>query len=139
MEPAEIERLYQAMKHAGFAVLTLEQAEQKLHLRLNREAFVPATSTPATSAGVGGEPEEPALPRSVTIFSERVGVFGAGKNPIQPGDQIKKGGILGVVKGISIQDQIVCSCDGVITQVCVRSGEIVEFGKPLFILEPNRE
>jgi acetyl-CoA carboxylase biotin carboxyl carrier protein len=137
MEPNDIRRVFQAMQEAGFQTIRLDADGRKLRLKLAPTAgSADADKNAETRAVAGTGVGEALLPKAITILSERVGVFGPGKKPIQVGEKVKKGDILGEIKGISIQDQIICSANGLISQVCVRPGEIIEFGKPLFVVEP---
>lgn len=77
-------------------------------------------------------------PTATPVISERVGVFSFGKRPpLAKGLAVKKGEVLGIIKGISIQDNVVAPRAGNLDQVNVKEGEIVEFGRVLFSLAPE--
>jgi len=71
------------------------------------------------------------------IFSQRVGIFSFVKKIPLPEVEVKAGEVLGLIKGISIQDPVNSPCNGKITEIHVKDGEIVEFGKLLFKIKPT--
>ena len=50
------------------------------------------------------------------------------------GDTVKKGQILGVIEAMKLMNEIESECDGIVKEVLVENGEMVEFGQPLFIV-----
>jgi acetyl-CoA carboxylase biotin carboxyl carrier protein len=69
------------------------------------------------------------------VFSDKVGVYVAPDKTINVGDKIKKEDNFGFVKGISFKDPIKFPKNGIIKEVCVSDGEIVDYGKLLCILQ----
>ena len=141
METTDLRKLYKALKQAGLQKLELETSSGKVKMCLTREALAgaPAADPEERSEIVAGEEHlhDAHSSRSVVVLSERVGIFVAGKWVPEVGDIVKAGDILGFIKGISIQDQVVCPCDGMILEIQVEVGQIVEFGKALFLIEPG--
>ncbi len=73
-----------------------------------------------------------------------VGVFYAapseGAEPfVVPGDRVKKGQTLGIVEAMKLMNEIESDCDGVVTEICVRNGDMVEYGQALFVVSPDGE
>ena len=50
------------------------------------------------------------------------------------GDTVKKGQTLGVIEAMKLMNEIESECDGIVKEVLVENGEMVEFGQPLFIV-----
>ncbi|MDE2490982.1 MAG: hypothetical protein KGM24_09040 [Elusimicrobia bacterium] len=91
-------------------------------------------------------PEIPAgtlpAPRYVTVASEGVGVFQwsePGKaRKSEDGVDVAAGEPLGVVvAGAGAPKRVVAPCAGRIAKCLVDAGEAVDYGRPLFLLEPR--
>ena len=48
------------------------------------------------------------------------------------GDTVKKGQTLCIVEAMKLMNEIVAEEDGVISEVCVTNGQVVEYGTELF-------
>ena len=72
-----------------------------------------------------------------SVKSPIVGVFYAApaenaKPYVAIGDSVQKGQILCIVEAMKLMNEIVAEEDGVITDICVTNGQIVEYGTELF-------
>ncbi len=134
MNPSQIRTLYDAMTKGGFNLLEMSTPFSRLRLFVPMQNKVFEQPSPSES-----EPSPvPTVIKRTEVISERVGIFSF-KAPLEPGVVLKKGQILGIIKGISIQDQVIAPCNGKITAVHIRNGEIVEFGKLLFTIEADEK
>ena len=71
------------------------------------------------------------------IKSLMVGTFYASSSPDKPpyvkvGDKIKKGQVVCIVEAMKLMNEIESEFDGEIAEICIKDGEMVEYGKPLF-------
>ena len=133
MEAEQIRKLYQAMSENGFSSLELELGEtDRVRIALDTQQESIPADVLADLAMV--DDDEPAMGTQVEIRSDKVGTFSFAGRILQAGDRIKKGEVIGVVKGISFQDRIKCSLDGVISQVEVAEGAMVDYGRLLFLV-----
>ena len=69
-----------------------------------------------------------------------VGVFYAAPSPdsepfVTVGQSVKKGQVVCIIEAMKLMNEIAAEKDGVITDVCVSNGDIVEFGQPLFYMK----
>ncbi len=48
------------------------------------------------------------------------------------GDTVKKGQVVAIVEAMKLMNEIESEVDGVIAEVLVKNGEMVDYGKPLF-------
>jgi acetyl-CoA carboxylase biotin carboxyl carrier protein len=66
-----------------------------------------------------------------------IGVFYAAASPNEPpfarvGQTVKAGDTLGIVEAMKIMNPIESTQSGVIEEVLVKNGDVVQFGQPLF-------
>lgn len=74
------------------------------------------------------------------IKSPMVGTFYESASPnsesfVKVGDKITKGKVVCIVEAMKLMNEIESEFDGEIIEVCVKNGEMVEFGMPLFKLK----
>lgn len=65
--------------------------------------------------------------------SENIGIIT--KILVKTGEEVKKGQPLIQVKSLGIINEILSEKDGVLQEISIREGEIVEFGEKLFVIE----
>ena len=66
-----------------------------------------------------------------------VGTFYSKSSPdakeyVEVGSKVKKGDILCIVEAMKLMNEIESEFDGEIVEICVKDGEMVDYGKPLF-------
>ena len=76
------------------------------------------------------------------IKSPLVGTFYASAKPDAPaivevGSKVTKGMTLCIVEAMKNFNEIESDVDGVVREVCVKNGDIIEYGKVLFKIETN--
>ncbi len=119
-----------------------------VRIRLERSPVPPATapafSAPpaaAATAPAKSEGAEAAAPGHVTIEAPMVGTFyratAPGADPyVREGDVIKEGQILCIIEAMKLMNEIEAKVGGRIVKVLVENGLAVEYGQPLFLVEP---
>ncbi len=137
-------RLYEVMTEHGFHELDLAAGSWSCRLVVDsHDASTPgeevsgrAVVDQETEAAPewAGEEDLPAMP--IRVVAERVGVFRVGKEPLVPGMKVAANKVLGTLKGISVQDHVTAPRPGTILTVDIKDGEIAEFGRLLFTLDP---
>jgi len=70
-----------------------------------------------------------------------VGTFYRSSSPDKPayveaGDMVKKGQVLCIIEAMKLMNEIESETAGKIVQVLVDNGAPVEYGQPLFVIEP---
>lgn len=136
MKEADIRKYARLMKE--LELTGLEITEDNRVVRLERSVSVPVRQTAA------GEAAEPAAASEgketadcVSVKSPMVGLFYAAPaenaDPyVSPGDRVKKGQTLCIVEAMKLMNEIRAEEDGVIAEVCVTNGQMVEYGTELF-------
>lgn len=132
MEAEQIRKIYEAMHANGFNSIELELAEDhKIRMQLD----IPTIKAVAGGVCLESAEADNSVPDTqVEIRSDKVGSFSFADRQLKVGDRIKKGEILGSIKGISFQDRVKCSLDGVIAMVAVEPDSIVDYGRLLFVV-----
>ena len=55
---------------------------------------------------------------------------------VKEGMEVKKGDILCIIEAMKLMNEITAEFDGIITKILVKDKEVVDFGKPLFVIKP---
>ena len=136
MKDTDIRRYADLMKELGLT--GLELTDGTCTVRLER-------SVPAPTAGTVYAVSEAAPPVQtaaeagdyISVKSPLVGVFYAApaekaESYVKAGDSVNKGQTLCIIEAMKLMNEIVAEEDGVISEVCVTNGQVVEYGTELF-------
>jgi acetyl-CoA carboxylase biotin carboxyl carrier protein len=104
---------------------------------------LPAAMTPAAAPA-----ESPAAPaaveksRGMPLTSPLVGVFYRSKSPgsppfVQVGDQVAAGQQVAIVEAMKMMNEVSATRAGVVTEIHVEDGEVVEYGQVLFTVDDS--
>ena len=98
-----------------------------------------AAPTPAELVSAAAVVAEPVVSGHI-VKSPMVGTFyrsaSPGAKPLaEPGQTVKEGESICIIEAMKIMNEIEADKGGTVTKVLVESGQAVEFGQPLFILE----
>jgi len=79
--------------------------------------------------------------RVITVTSPIVGTFFRAPSPeadpfVETGSKVKKGQVLCIVEAMKLMNEIESEVDGVVIKILVDNGQPVEYGEPLFLIEP---
>lgn len=97
-------------------------------------------AAPNTAAGQNLTAEAAPSNKGVAVKAPMVGVFYAAPSPeddpyVSVGDTVKKGQVLCIIEAMKLMNEIIAERDGVVAEVCLESGQVVEYGQPLFYLQ----
>ena len=105
-----------------------------------------APAAAPTSAPAAAAPAAPAEAAANTnyheITSPLVGTFYSSAKPDAPaivevGSKVTKGMTLCIVEAMKNFNEIESDVDGIVREICVKNGDIIDFGKVLFRIETN--
>ena len=101
-----------------------------------------ATPTALPQADVVERAAE-AVAGTVTIEAPMVGTFYRATNPetapfVSEGDTIKEGQTLCIIEAMKHMNEIESKLSGRVVKILVENAQPVEFGQPLFLVEPHR-
>ncbi len=141
LEPAQSERireLIQLVEDSDVGEVTIEDGSVRITVRKQEERPVLAA---APAAGETPAPTETAVSEAFKIESPMVGTFYRSPSPDQPafvaeGDTVVVGQTLCVLEAMKLFNELKSDHSGVIRRILVENAEPVEFGQPLFELEP---
>jgi acetyl-CoA carboxylase biotin carboxyl carrier protein len=74
------------------------------------------------------------------VTAPMVGTFYSGPSPaakafVEIGDEVKPGQVLCIIEAMKMMNQIEADQGGRVTSIMAKSGDPVEFGQPLFVIE----
>lgn len=102
-------------------------------------AAMAAQAAPAAAAqnGAAESSAEAGISSDKVVTSPLVGTFYTASSPdaevfVKEGDTVKKGQVLGIIEAMKLMNEITAEQDGEVVDICVKSGDVVEFGQPLF-------
>lgn len=144
MELDEIKALIDLLKDTDVTELEIEQEGRKIKIsrsKLIAQVEMPRIEqAPETSRQKLIE-EEAAAQRLITITAPLLGTFYRASSPDAPpfvevGSKVKKGQVLCIVEAMKLMNEIESETDGVVMRILVENGQPVEYGEPLFLIEP---
>lgn len=136
MNIENIKELASLMKDLGLSAL--EVSEEGKTIKLERR--IEAQKYEAQPSGTESKAKSENVPRNENcVTSPMVGVFYAAPSPdskpyVTVGSEVKKGDVLCIVEAMKLMNEILSERDGVIAEVCVENGQLVEFGQTLFVM-----
>ena len=126
------------------ALHAMELSDEKETIRLEKPcesgaSGVQVINTPSVSAAVS-TPNPVKIDGGKTINAPIVGVFYAAPSPdsspyVAVGQRVKKGDTVCIIEAMKCMNEIQAESDGVITEVLVNNGDLVEYDQPLFSLK----
>ena len=161
MNVSQIRDLIEALDGSSVAEVTIKDGTTEVAIKkpvaVTAAAAVaaPAPAEPAPAAAAApaptaaAEPAAPAAPAATdrpagwkAVESPMVGTFYQAPAPdadpfVKVGDEVKVGQTLCIVEAMKLMNEITAEEDGIVREVCGKNGEPVEFGEPLFYLEPT--
>jgi len=157
MNLKEIKELIDMLKDTDISEIEIERSGVKVRLRKGGDVtFHPAMPrleypptaiiAPAVSdAPVASVPQEkqpvPAESSQIKVTAPIVGTFYRSSSPDKPayvevGDVVKKGQVLCIIEAMKLMNEIESETPGKIVKIMLENGQPVEYGQPLFVIEP---
>lgn len=96
------------------------------------------TSEPEAAGTSAGNRVEAVSDEQCTIIkAPMVGTFYGASSPdsapfVAEGKAVKKGDIICIIEAMKLMNEIESECSGIISEVLVKDGDMVEYGQPLF-------
>lgn len=133
---SEIKELMDKMARTGLTALELSDGDFSLALRADRAPSSAPEAAPARPAA----PSLPEEPEGKVVKSPLVGTYYAKPAPdktdfVTPGQEVKKGDVLFIIESMKLMNEIQSEYSGVVREILVNNGQMVEYGQPILIIE----
>lgn len=142
MEVTQITQLIEAIAKNGITELSLEEEGTVLLIKKENHTERVFTKTPQAESCKVPETVVDFVdsPEKKWICAPLVGTFYAAPAPgeapyVKIGDFVKKGQVLGIIEAMKLMNEIEAECDGIIKEVLIADGNLVEYGQKLFVIE----
>ena len=147
MELEDLKEIIGLLKETDITELQVEKDGTKV--KIKREKYMQSIEIPAQRPSVIPSQEtivkeivaDEAEQRLITITSPIVGTFYRSPSPealsfIEIGQKVKKGQVLCIIEAMKLMNEIECEADGIVVKALVDNGQTVEYGEPLFLVDP---
>ena len=134
------------VQETGIAEIAVEEEGTRVSVRRTEEPApveAPASAPAPAEAAVPLEPaaESPPGDGAIRIEAPMVGTFYRASQPgappfVEEGDAVAPGQTLCILEAMKLMNEVKAEIEGVVRTIHVQNGQPVEFGQPLFDLEP---
>jgi acetyl-CoA carboxylase biotin carboxyl carrier protein len=141
-------RLAAVAAELGLSEIEVESAGTRLRVQRGAAGAAPAVAAAPVASAPAPIAAEPALVAdvaaagTVTVEAPMVGTFYRASSPtaepyVSEGDVVKQGQILCIIEAMKLMNEIESKAGGRIVKILVENGQPVEYGQPLFLIEPS--
>ena len=153
MDIRKVKKLIELLEESGIAEIEIHEGEESV--RISRGGSTPLPQTTVNVPPVdAGSPLKTQLSTNENLSNDdygdegeiitapMVGIFYSSPSPDQPpfvnkGQNIKTGDVLCIIEAMKIMNQIEADIDGKLVRILVENGDPVEYGQPLFVINPS--
>ena len=145
-----IEKLVKLVSESNLTELILEDGEQAIELRKEKELVTASTVSVAPVAPIASPVAAPAVAeaskeaapvkKGTPVTSPMVGTFYLAPSPGAPnfveiGKTISAGQVVCIIEAMKLMNEIESEVSGKVVEICVTDGQPVEFGQVLMYVE----
>ena len=153
MDIRKVKKLIELLEESGVAEIEIKEGEESVRISRHGPGAVttyvqaapaaapaPAPAPPAATARPAAEEPEPGPRADTAVTAPMVGTFYGSPAPgakafVEVGSEVKVGQTLCIIEAMKMMNQIESDKAGKVVSVLVKSGDPVEFGQPLFVIE----
>ena len=146
IDPSYIERLAELLVRTGLTEIEIAQGEARIRVAkqvvttIEHGVQMPGPAVPAAAAASPAAAAPEAMAAG-TITSPMVGTAYLSGEPGAPpfvssGETVKEGQTLLIIEAMKVFTEIPAGLSGTIAECLVKTGQPVEYGQPLFRLQP---
>ncbi len=148
MDIRKVKKLIELLDESGIAEIEIKEGEESV--RISRNSSGVAAPAPVFAAAPVAAPT-PAAPAAAPpaiaddsdgyeVTAPMVGSFYSAPSPeaapfVQVGDQVNEGDTLCIIEAMKMMNQIDAEVSGIIKSIRVQSGDPVEYGQTLFVID----
>ena len=145
MDIRKVKKLIELVEESDIDELEIHEAEESVRISRRRPplpaAPVAALAPAPAAAAAPAAPAEPAPPAGHHFTAPMVGTFYQAPSPgakpfVAVGDRVQPGDTVCIIEAMKILNQIEADRAGTVRDVLVDDGQPVEFGQPLFLIDP---
>jgi acetyl-CoA carboxylase biotin carboxyl carrier protein len=146
MDIRKVKKLIELVENSDIDELEIREAEECVRISRRRapEAAPPAPASASvlpSAPGPAAVPLEAALPEGHIVTSPMVGTYYQSSSPgakpfVTLGQPVQPGDTLCIIEAMKILNQIEADRAGIVRAMLIEDGHPVEFGQPLFVIEP---
>ncbi len=145
MDLKELEKLIKLFEASKITILELDENGTKIKLSKNKNDIIignnsqEATTISSDKVEANAIEDAPIAIDGTVVKSPLVGTYHEAPykdaNPfVKTGDKVKKGEKLCIIEAMKVMNEITAPCDGTIKKIYASDGEMVEYGKELFVI-----
>jgi acetyl-CoA carboxylase biotin carboxyl carrier protein len=153
MDIRKIKKLIELLEESGIAEIEIKEGEEGVRIsrmptgqahmqpvQVVTHAAPVAPAAVAPAAAPIAAPVAPARTNEHVVTAPMVGTFYSAPSPgakafVEIGDEVKPGQVLCIIEAMKMMNQIEADRGGRVTSIMAKSGDPVEFGQPLFVIE----
>ena len=150
MDLRKLKKLIDLVEESGIAEIEVTEGEEKVRITRSLAApqavyappppALPAAAPITAAAPAAAAAEAPARDLSKAQTSPMVGTFYRAPAPSAPvfvevGQSVNAGDTLCIIEAMKLMNEIEAERSGVVKEILVENGQLVEYGEPLFIIE----
>ena len=155
MDIRKVKKLIELLEESGIAEIEIKEGEESVRISRQPTGAVashfpvyappPAPAAMAAVAMAGPATESSAAAASktndYTVQAPMVGTFYSAPAPgakpfVQIGDEVKVGQVLCIIEAMKLFNEIECEVSGTVVKVIADDMKPVEYGQPLFLVDP---
>ncbi|HXC61148.1 MAG TPA: acetyl-CoA carboxylase biotin carboxyl carrier protein [Nitrospiria bacterium] len=152
MNIKELKELIDLLKDTEVTELEIEKAGVKVRIKKGR-TVLSGVADHVDGSAVASVEKKTAMPETpevgekpvdsgiITVTSPIVGTFYRSSSPdalsyVEIGDVVKKGQVLCIIEAMKLMNEIESEVDGKVVEILLENAQPVEYGEPLFRIEP---
>ncbi|MBI9017624.1 MAG: acetyl-CoA carboxylase biotin carboxyl carrier protein [Phycisphaerae bacterium] len=150
MDINTIKELIEMMKVNDLSEIKIDTGEEKISLKRGSEqvyvsapAAASAVPAPVPAAAPAAGESAPLAPvgNFKEITAPVVGTFYSAPSPtanpfVKVGDTVNADDVVCIVEAMKVMNEVKAEISGTITKILVENGQAIEFGQPMFLVEP---
>jgi len=136
-----IRELLKSLENSSVEEMELEAEGLKLKVKFRRGSS-PSLQVSQPQEVKEEKSEEGEEKNYYVVESPMVGTFYRAPSPgaepfVKEGDFVEKGQVLCIIEALKVMNEIESEVSGIVRKILVENGQPVEYGQPLFYIEPK--
>lgn len=150
MDIRKVKKLIELLEESGISEIEIHEGEESVRISRYAPPAPPALAPAVMPAAPQANPAAPAAAEPAPtatassgheVKSPMVGTFYSSPSPgaksfVEIGSQVKAGDVLCIIEAMKMMNQIEADVSGRVVSILAENGSPVEFGQPLFLIEP---